>query len=245
MDTKAVQQLFLNLIETEHGPAVHLQIADWKLLYPAPTVYHNLLKEYEAAERAAALSTFDENDTVIEIGAGIGAVTVALGTIAKYVHAYEPQAEMAFWAQANVELNGLENVTVYEAGIAVSSGKMKLHIRADPVLSSAIEYDPRLIDSSFIVETREVRVFSLEETIEAHDADAIHMDTEGAEHFLLLNTPLEKIRKIVYEAHPQILGMDKMEELRTHLRASGFTRTGRTASQNFPTQAYTDMFLRE
>lgn len=79
-----------------------------------------LCGEYSEKELQVLLSLLDEGDTVIEVGAHVGTLTVPLarkvGPSGKVI-AYEPQNLMHDYLKRNVESNGLGNVSIWQDAI--------------------------------------------------------------------------------------------------------------------------------
>lgn len=68
-------------------------------------------------------------DTVVEVGANIGAHTVALANLVGPtggVHAFEPQRIIFQMLCANIALNGLANVNTVHAGLAAQPGTLQV-----------------------------------------------------------------------------------------------------------------------
>lgn len=61
---------------------------------------------------------------VCDVGANIGAHTLAFSRIAKHVHAFEPIPTLFNAMAGMVALNGLDNVTCYQVGVGEADGVM-------------------------------------------------------------------------------------------------------------------------
>lgn len=77
----------------------------------------NFLKEPTLAERIVELARIDPDDLVLEIGAGLGAMTVAAARRARRVIAIEKDRQLAPLLRAELLANGMENVTVVERNV--------------------------------------------------------------------------------------------------------------------------------
>lgn len=83
--------------------------------------------EYGFAEGKALQVMVSEGDTVIEVGANIGAHTVGLAKRvgrAGRVYAYEPQRQCHVLLQAQIALNGLDQVIAFAEGCGARAGTM-------------------------------------------------------------------------------------------------------------------------
>jgi len=79
---------------------------------------------FMASDFAIMQSRIHPQDTVLDIGANIGAFTVALATSARSVHAFEPIPTNADQLEKNIRLNHLTNVVVHRVGLADAAGRL-------------------------------------------------------------------------------------------------------------------------
>jgi FkbM family methyltransferase len=99
-----------------------------------------LYGEWSELELELFLSIIQSDDIVLDVGANIGAFTIPLAKkVGQHgrVHAFEPQRIINQRLNANVVLNGLENVITYHAALGNSSG------------SIAVPYLEYSVDSNF------------------------------------------------------------------------------------------------
>jgi FkbM family methyltransferase len=88
-----------------------------------------LYGEWAESELELFTQIIKEGDIVLDVGANIGAFTVPLakkvGSRGR-VHAFEPQALINQRLNANLVINGLENVHVYHAAVGNHAGKISV-----------------------------------------------------------------------------------------------------------------------
>ena len=143
---------------------------------------------------------------IIDIGGGIGEFTLlaAHKHPTNIVFACEPFPESFDLLKANVELNGINNVTVFGEG--VWSEKGYLQIDATPgepsqFISRAAEASPPGTDQILVPAITLSEVFS---RINLDHCDLLKLDCEGAEFPILFSAPnelLDKIDRIILEYH--------------------------------------------
>lgn len=172
--------------------------------------------KYELAERRLAKAAIRSGDNVLEIGAGIGLVSLVCAKLAEpgRVTSYEANSSLAPLMVENFSLNGmlprLVSKAVTEFGGEISFFK-----------------DERFIASSIInlntgSEKITVESDSIDTAIENSRANVIVMDVEGAEIGLLKKASLSTIREIIVEVHPHIVGDEPIKEMVQHLELQGF-----------------------
>jgi len=69
-------------------------------------------------------------DTVLDIGANFGSVSLSLAARGARVHAFEPQPELAQLLRKSVALNNYSDITVHEVALSNRSGKTHFSISA-------------------------------------------------------------------------------------------------------------------
>jgi|SRR3989344_3818409 len=176
-------------------------------------------------------NSFDLNEdaTVIDVGAHIGAFTICAAHKAKRgrVYAFEPSLKNYEILERNVLLHSAANVSLFNLAVAGNNQERILYI--DGFNSGR---------HSFIKKTRKsipVNCLTLKEVLitnQISKCDFLKMDCEGAEYEILLNTPIEilkKIDQIVLEYHsPEFLGLADKEivnKLQAYLQAAGYQIT--------------------
>jgi FkbM family methyltransferase len=136
-----------------------------------------------------------EGDTIIDIGAHIGAFSLRVASRFKgaKVHAVEPCADSFMYLTQNVALNGLANISTYRVALTDCNGTTQLYYDIDSgnwghsivkAFSGQCEEVPADTLSNFMEENGIVR------------CDYMKINCEGAEFKILLNTPKEVLRRI-------------------------------------------------
>jgi len=152
------------------------------------------------------------NDIFVDVGANLGFFSVVCAPLVSRVIAFEPVSISHRYCKANIELNRLTNVDLFQCGLW--NEDTTANIKADPssLMAASISRD----GSTFGVET--IRCVSLDSMIASGEVripriDIIKMDIEGAEPFALegMQASLEKFRpKIVMELNrPALAGFDQ------------------------------------
>jgi FkbM family methyltransferase len=163
-------------------------------------------------------------DTVIDLGANIGAFTMFAATRAPdvLVYSFEPFASNVAWLRRNVEDSGLSNVAVFQLAVAGSSGQRPFFIEPGNCMFHSFFCNEAVDGSKRRHEM--VECTTLDEIFKVHRIKCCHMlkiDCEGAELEILENSSpetLRRIRKIVGEYH----GNYKLDELRKFLESHSF-----------------------
>jgi FkbM family methyltransferase len=141
------------------------------------------------------------NDVFIDVGANLGFFSVLCAPLVSRVIAFEPVSLSHRYCKANIALNRLTNVDLFQCGLW--SEDTTVNIKADPssLMAASISRD----GSTFDVES--IRCVSLDSMIASGEASVpsiaiIKMDIEGAELSALegMKVSLERFRpKIVME----------------------------------------------
>jgi FkbM family methyltransferase len=80
--------------------------------------------EYAQGELDFLLQLITPDSVVVDIGANIGAMTVAFASKAKTVFAFEPHPRLFYTLAGNLALNEITNVIPYNIGISDHAGRM-------------------------------------------------------------------------------------------------------------------------
>lgn len=160
------------------------------------------------------------NDTIIDIGAHIGAFTILAAKKAKKVYSFEPHPENFKLLKENIALNNLTNITATKKAITDKKGIFPLYISKSNTGSHSI----------FLREeqsgTTPVQTITIIEFIKAKKIKKIGLlkiDCEGAEYPILETLPektFELIEQISMECHP--IQNSSPEQLKTLLQKRGF-----------------------
>lgn len=176
-----------------------------------------LFKEtYEAYECEMVKARLNTGDKVLEIGTGIGLVSLVASRICGEgnVFSYEANPTMETTIRANYALNNQRPELVMKA--VTSDGRDLTFFQDSKVLSSSV-YDRGLGSAEITVKS--VAIAGL---ISRHKPTVLLMDVEGAELELLRAPDLAQIRTIIVEMHPHIVGQTEIADLVSALTAQGF-----------------------
>jgi FkbM family methyltransferase len=141
------------------------------------------------------------DDVFVDVGANLGFFTVLCAPLVSRVIAFEPVSLSHRYCKANIELNRLTNVDLFQCGLW--SEDTTVNIKADPssLMAASISRDGSAVD------VESIRCVSLDSMVARGEAlvpsiAIIKMDIEGAELSALegMKVSLEKFRpKIVME----------------------------------------------
>lgn len=176
---------------------------------------------YEAPERVLVRAALRAGDKVVEVGTGVGVVSLLCNRLAGAgnVLSYEANTALEPVIRENFALNGLEPRLRLRA--VTLDGAPITFYRNDNVVSSSI-YDRGLKAQTITVESDPI-----DRVLADEGADVLVMDVEGAEIDLLGRTNLTGLREIIVELHPHIVGEAATEAMIAGICAQGFVDAGR------------------
>lgn len=179
---------------------------------------------YEGQEIAGALHVVGPDDTVLEIGAGIGLVgaVIAANRHPRHVHAFEANPELIPAIKALYHLNRLEDRIAVRNQVLISApdrpGSVPFFLHNSYLGSS-------LTDPGDKARRRvDIPTAGFAETCAALKPTVLVMDIEGGELDVLRDADLTPFRAIVVEFHPKVYGVDGMRACKQILREAGFAR---------------------
>jgi FkbM family methyltransferase len=166
-----------------------------------------------------------ETDTVIDIGANIGAFAVyaARQVPRGRVIAFEPASDNYEQLARNAALNHLTNLTPLRAAVAGRAGVITLYRGEGSGVHSTTEGHLAACTG-----TEEVEAMSLEDVFNRYRIDRcqlLKLNCEGAEYEILYSAPdsvLAKIKRIAMEYHAKENKRQKANEMVSFLRQHGF-----------------------
>lgn len=164
-----------------------------------------------------------EGDTVIDIGANIGAFSIQAGTTATkgIVYAFEPVEKNFVLLKKNIEANNLKNVKAFQAAVLDKDGKAKIFLAKTNGSHSIYPGNKKSKDFAKVDSTTLKKILS-ENRIKK--CDFLKIDCEGAEYKILFGSSpntLKKVKKIAMEFHcldPE----NSPAKLRHYLEKNGF-----------------------
>lgn len=173
---------------------------------------------YEAAEIEILKRFLDTDDTVMEIGAGIGFLSAYCAKVvgSKRVFAYEANPFMIDKINQIYEMN---NVCPEINNVFLSNkiGTESFYLERNFWSSSSIK---RSKDSQKV----EVDSVDINQEIDEKKPSLLIIDVEGGERDLLtiINFKTNSIRKILIELHPHVIGAQTVSNLIHHLISESF-----------------------
>lgn len=171
---------------------------------------------YEDTERNLLLRVLKPGMKVLEIGTGIGFVSLLSSKLCGQgqVLSYEANGSLEPMIRENYALNGMEPNLKMRA--VTFDGQPIRFFRNDNIISSSV-YDRKLQAQEVVVESD-----AFADVIAGFDPDVLIMDVEGAEVDLFEVENLGRIRHIVVELHPHIVGEEKIAAVVARLKGQGF-----------------------
>ena len=171
---------------------------------------------YETDECDLVESEVRPGDRVLEVGAGIGLVSLLATRICGQdnVLSCEANPDLESMIRENYRLNGWKPNLVMQA--VTSNGHHLEFFRSDNVFSSSV-IDRGLAGDRIFVES-----IAVNELIGEHRPSIIVMDAEGSEVELMAAADLSQVRAVIVEMHPQIVGEERIASLVRDTEAKGF-----------------------
>ena len=186
---------------------------------------------YEGQEIEGSLHVVGSDDTVLEIGAGIGLVgaVIAHNAKPKAIHSFEANPELMEAINALYALNDLQDRISVTNQVLISAEDrpetLQFHIRNSYLGSSLLNPGNR---PSNVVD---VPTASFSQVCEQIQPTVLVMDIEGGELDLLRHADLSPFRAVVLEFHPEAYGVEGMRECKTILTEAGFERVAEKSTR--------------
>jgi FkbM family methyltransferase len=183
---------------------------------------------HEAEEREVVSRNLDENDTVLECGAGLGMVTIlCCQKVGSHrVHAFEANPAMEPVLRKNFALNNVSpNLQIKLVGL--EAGETEFFV--DPKFVVSSRYDRPGENRK----AQTIPAVSLQSLIDSIKPSFLIMDIEGAEVDLAdEKLDLGSLRKLCIEMHPQVVGHEAVTRVIGRLIAQGFALNLRESKQD-------------
>lgn len=178
---------------------------------------------YELKESEAVLSQIRRDDTVIELGAGMGYMSTLMAKRLKVksVHAFEANPAMIPYIRSVHAANGVESVTVHNALLGAAEGEVTFYVRGDFVASSM--QDDLGDKHGGVIAREQVPVRAVSTVMDEIKPTALVCDIEGAEQDLLPLMELSGLRLAIVELHPQVFGQAGTEKVFRAMSDAGLT----------------------
>ena len=175
---------------------------------------------YETDECDLVESEVRPGDRVLEIGAGIGLVSLLATRICGQdnVLSCEANPNLESMIRGNYRLNGWTPNLMMRA--VTSDGRRLMFFRSDDVFSSSAT-DRGLAGDRICVDS-----LAINDLIGEHHPSVVIMDVEGSEVELMATADLSRVRAVIVEMHPQIVGEEEIANLVRDTEAKGFHLAG-------------------
>lgn len=173
-------------------------------------------EKYEDAERKLIAEALQPGMRVVEIGCGIGLVSLVATRICGEgkVVSFEANPALESTIRGNYALNGIAPNLHMRA--VTADGQPISFFKSDNIVSSSL-YDRQRQDEKITVESS-----AFADVLETHDPQALIMDIEGAEVDILASGDLKNVAHVIVELHPHIVGEEKTNGLIRGLERRGF-----------------------
>jgi FkbM family methyltransferase len=168
-------------------------------------------------ERRLVLSALEPDDIVMELGAGIGMLSIACAQRigSERVFAYEANPDLQSIFRENCHLNGVAP-QLEICLLGRTHGETTFYIASN--FSNSSVHRLRVADRAITVPIR-----PFDDEIARIRPNFLIVDIEGAEDELFAYARLDTVSKMMLEVHPHVYGAAKSNALRSRVRAMGFT----------------------
>lgn len=179
-----------------------------------------LSDEYEPEVLATLRSLLRPGMTFCDVGANMGVITLLAARLVGptgRVFAFEPMPDNARVVRENVALNGFQNVTLIEAGIAEHNGEAQLHLSKYGGSHSLTRSPGGSLEVAITV-----RTIRLDSVPGLDRLDVLKSDTEGTELAVLRSLGALKPAYVILEANGGLFEI--MGHASPELTGRGFLR---------------------
>jgi FkbM family methyltransferase len=185
---------------------------------------------YEAKEANCILKLVRDDDTVMELGAGIGFMSTLVATKRniKSVHAFEANPALIPYIRSVHAANGLTNAHVVHALLGAQAGSADFYVR-DNLLSSSMA--PLDSDTAESVQKVQVDVLRAADVFRDIAPSILIADIEGAEASVLPMLDLTGLRGAMIELHPQYIGPEGVNAVFRAMMDAGLAYYARGSTQ--------------
>jgi len=204
---------FNQLVSTKHG----LMLVNKNDIYVGRSLI--LYGEISEAENAIYKQLCNNGDTIVEVGANIGAhslsIAKSIGVNGK-LFCYEPQQIVFQTLNANLALNSITNTTTFQLGVASKESS----INVEPInYTTTANFGG--ISLKDIKKGEKIDVVSLDKHLNLQSLKLLKIDVEGMEIDVLLGAKktIEKFQPIIYCENDRI---DSSKELIQLIQSYGY-----------------------
>lgn len=179
---------------------------------------------YEKKEFEAIRALISPEDTVLELGAGIGFMSTAAAKLcgAKSVATFEANPSLVPYIRSVHDANGVKNVTVHNALLAPrKSNPVDFYVRKN-LLASSMEPMQGDKDGG-VVSVEKVEVQNINTVLKDLAPSVLICDIEGGEAALLPGAKLDCLRLAIVELHPQWIGQSGVQKVFDTMHSAGLT----------------------
>ena len=185
--------------------------------YLSPSVTYCILNgQYERAELKGIRTLLEPSDIVLELGAGVGFISLQCAKVigGDRVFAYEANPALAPHIRRNYDLNNL-HPQLEMCILGDREGEADFFVSDDLWESSMIRPSPEAKPIS-------VPIRSLNQTIRQINPTFLIMDIEGAEFDIIKEIDFHTIRKVAIEIHEPLIGPENVKLIHQRLADAGF-----------------------
>ncbi len=188
-------------------------------LIPRPVSKAVARGDYELPERRAVKAMVRPGDQIVEMGGGIGVVSVTAAQIAgpHRVTVFEPQAHACALIRQNATLNGVE-ITCHNSAVGTVGGTRSFFQSANIISSSFVD---RGSAAKHRTDTVAVEVIALRDIVADLKPNVLISDIEGAEIEVLSKFDFTGIDVVIIEMHPHITGIESAANLASAIERHG------------------------
>ncbi len=171
---------------------------------------------YEYAEAKLLRKFIRPDNTIVEIGGGMGFIAILAAKYAKSVVVYEGNPKLIEIIKENIIINNIHNIKVKSFAVYTDCSQplVDFYIGDNFWNASFVKFDNAVKKS--------VRTIGLDEVVEK-SVDSLIIDVEGFE-FELLHSYIYPyhVKKVLIEFHPKVLKKDEIDRIKNNLTEQGF-----------------------
>ena len=171
---------------------------------------------HDEEERALILPALEKNDVVMDLGGGIGHMSIRYAKIvgSERVFTFEANPELEPLMRENFRLNGVQPTAEF-CMLGQKEGRESFVVAKHFWISSR---DPTTVGKQI-----EVPVHPINERIRTIDPSFLVVDIEGGEREIFDGLDFRNIGKIMLEVHPGLLQREEIERIMGLIAKAGFS----------------------